>query len=76
MTKYGLLPDGEGWFVVNARDIRWRDTGPLGVYCSFEADAALKHGAGVERETTDPSEAYAGVPRLRCAYRVGLLPVR
>jgi hypothetical protein len=22
-------------------------------------DAALRHGAGVERETTDPQEAYA-----------------
>jgi uncharacterized cupin superfamily protein len=36
MTKYGLMPDGEGWFVVNARSIRWRDTGPLGFYCDFE----------------------------------------
>ena len=36
MTKVGLAPEGEGSFVVNARDIHWRDTGPLGVYCSFE----------------------------------------
>ena len=36
MTKFGLVPEGEGWFVVNARDNRWRDTGPLGVFCSFE----------------------------------------
>ena len=25
-----------GWFVVNARDSRWREVGPLGSYCSFE----------------------------------------
>lgn len=35
-TKYGLVTDGEGWFVINARDSRWRDTGPLGFYCDFE----------------------------------------
>ena len=35
-TPYGLAPDGEGWFVVNARDIRWRDWGPLGANCDFE----------------------------------------
>jgi uncharacterized cupin superfamily protein len=35
-TRYGLAPDGEGWFVVNARDARWRDWGPLGVNCDFE----------------------------------------
>ncbi len=22
-TDAGLVPDGEGWFVVNARDARW-----------------------------------------------------
>jgi uncharacterized cupin superfamily protein len=35
-TKYGLVTDGDGWFVINARDSRWRDTGPLGFYCNFE----------------------------------------
>jgi mannose-6-phosphate isomerase-like protein (cupin superfamily) len=35
-TRFGLAPDGEGWFVVNARDVRWRDFGPLGVACDFE----------------------------------------
>jgi uncharacterized cupin superfamily protein len=35
-TRFGLAPDGEGWFVVNARDARWRYFGPLGVACDFE----------------------------------------
>ena len=35
-TKYGFCPDGPGWFVVNARDVRWRDCGPLGAYSDFE----------------------------------------
>jgi quercetin dioxygenase-like cupin family protein len=36
MSKNGLVVDGEGWFVVNAGDSRWRDEGPLGAYCTFE----------------------------------------
>jgi uncharacterized cupin superfamily protein len=35
-TKFGLAPDDDGWFVVNARESRWRDAGPLGKFCSFE----------------------------------------
>jgi quercetin dioxygenase-like cupin family protein len=35
-TANGLVADVEGWFVVNARESRWRDEGPLGVYCTFE----------------------------------------
>jgi uncharacterized cupin superfamily protein len=35
-TRFGLAPDGEGWFVVNARDVGWRDYGPLGAACNFE----------------------------------------
>src|SRR3954471_5257121 len=36
LTKHGLVVDGEGWFVVNARESRWRSEGPLGSYCTFE----------------------------------------
>ena len=35
-TKFGLRPSGQGWFVVNAREMRWRDTGSLGAFCDFE----------------------------------------
>ena len=167
-TKFGLVADVDGWFVLNARDSRWRDYGPLGFGCNFEGkrpfeqlginvnvlepgqplglyhherhqegflvlsgecllvvegetrtlrawdffhcpggiahlivgagsgpavllavgarggrkrlvypvDAvATAHGAGVERETTKRSEAYAGVPRpVRAPYREGWLP--
>jgi uncharacterized cupin superfamily protein len=36
MTRGGASPDGDGWFVLNARHSRWRDDGPLGRYCTFE----------------------------------------
>ena len=35
-TKYGLVNDGDGWCVVNAREARWRERESLGVYCDFE----------------------------------------
>jgi uncharacterized cupin superfamily protein len=38
-------------------------------------EVALRHGAGVERETSDPDEAYARFPdRSPASYREGWLP--
>jgi uncharacterized cupin superfamily protein len=167
-TKHGLVADGDGWFVINARESRWRDAGHFGRYCDFEGKRrfrqfglnlsilqpgqpiglyhseraqeaflvlsgeclllvegeerhlrtwdffhcpggtahmivgagsgpsvvlavgarggrkglvylvealALAHGAGVERETTKPQEAYARYPSFtRCRYGEGWLP--
>src|SRR3989304_1440386 len=38
-TPAGLVPEGGGWFVVNAREARWWHTDELGRACSFEGDA-------------------------------------
>ena len=38
-TGAGLVPAGEGWFVVNAREARWREGDPLGRVCFFEAES-------------------------------------
>jgi uncharacterized cupin superfamily protein len=56
---------------VGARDL---STGPdWGAYTVDEA--AQRHGAGVERETTDENEAYARFPRGELTrYREGWLP--
>jgi uncharacterized cupin superfamily protein len=43
MTKFGYMPDAQGWFVVIAREIRWREWGPLGVYCDFEGKRRFPH---------------------------------
>jgi uncharacterized cupin superfamily protein len=40
-TEHGLVPKGQGWFVLNARDAQWWNRGGRGVLCEFE-------GAGVE----------------------------
>jgi uncharacterized cupin superfamily protein len=43
-TERGLVPKGEGWFVLNARETPWWERPGRGVLCEFE-------GAGVEGAT-------------------------
>ena len=57
-TKFGLVPDGDGWFVVNAREIRWRDTGPLGLYCDFEGKRPFK-GIGINVNVLLPGQCMS-----------------
>jgi uncharacterized cupin superfamily protein len=40
-TENGLVPKGQGWFVLNAREAQWWDRKGRGVLCEFE-------GAGFE----------------------------
>ena len=54
-TKFGLVPDGEGWFVLNARENRWRDWGPLGSNCDFEGKRPFKQ-FGINLNTLLPGE--------------------
>jgi uncharacterized cupin superfamily protein len=59
-AEHGLVPDGEGWFVLNTRDARWFDGVELGgLYTSFEGENArfpqLGFGIGILR----PGEANA-----------------
>jgi uncharacterized cupin superfamily protein len=35
-TKYGLVADVDGWFVVNAKEARWRESDAFGIWCDFE----------------------------------------
>ena len=37
-TENGLVPQGEGWFVVNAREARWSESEAFDRYCTFEGD--------------------------------------
>jgi len=55
MSKNGLVVDGEGWFIVNARDSRWRDEGPLGSYCTFEGKRRFPH-LGINISVLEPGE--------------------
>ena len=55
ISKNGLVTDGEGWFVVNARDSRWREEGPLGSYCTFEGKRRFPH-FGINISVLEPGE--------------------
>jgi quercetin dioxygenase-like cupin family protein len=55
LSKNGLVVDGEGWFVVNARESRWRDEGPLGSFCTFEGKRRFPH-FGMNINVLEPGE--------------------
>jgi hypothetical protein len=67
---------GRGPCLVLAVGARGLSTGPD--WGGYTVDrAAIRHGAGVEQETTDPDVAYARFPPRRpTGYREGWLPDR
>jgi uncharacterized cupin superfamily protein len=73
-TEHAIIGAGDGPCVVLAAGSRVRSAGPgWGAYTVDQA--AIRRGAGVERETTDPDEAYERFPRgALMAYREGRLP--
>ena len=73
-TKHIILGTGDAPCVVLAVGAREHQGGPeWGGYPVDEI--ALRHGVGVEAETTDAAEAYARFPKYRPgAYRQGWLP--
>jgi uncharacterized cupin superfamily protein len=52
-TEHGLAPKGEGWFVVNARDVVWYDRGPRGRVMSFDGEPEFEQ-LGVNIFVLDP----------------------
>jgi uncharacterized cupin superfamily protein len=54
-TKYGLVADVDGWFVINARESRWMDSGPLGFFCNFEGKRRFKQ-LGINLNVLEPGQ--------------------
>ncbi len=73
-TKHVIVGAGDAPCVVLAVGARDRSTGPdWGGYTVDEA--ALRHGAGVDQETTDQHQAYAPFPKREpMRYREGWIP--
>jgi uncharacterized cupin superfamily protein len=59
-TEHGLVPEGDGWFVVNAREARWWHTDELGRACLFEGDVEFAE-VGINIHVLEP-----GIPN--CMY--------
>ena len=64
LSKNGLVTDGEGWFIVNARESRWRDEGLLGSYCTFEGKRRFPQ-LGININVLEPGQAMAMYHRER-----------
>jgi uncharacterized cupin superfamily protein len=82
-TKHTIVGAGEGLCAILAIGGRERHTRVVDGRMSQAPDwggytvdqAALRHGAGVEQETSDPAEAYARFPDpVPARYRDGWLP--
>jgi uncharacterized cupin superfamily protein len=54
-TATGLVPQDDGWFVVNARDAAWKD-GDFGAYTRFEGDARFP-SIGINLNVLPPGQA-------------------
>jgi uncharacterized cupin superfamily protein len=63
-TKYGLVADGDGWFVINARESRWRDTGHFGHYCDFEGKRRFRQ-LGINLNVLEPGQPMSLYHRER-----------
>jgi uncharacterized cupin superfamily protein len=55
-TENGLVPHGEGWYVLNAREARWLHG--MGSYCNFEGDVRFPD-LGININVMDPGEPMA-----------------
>lgn len=54
-TENGLVPKGEGWYVLNARAAKWGHTEPFGSFCAFEGDVAFPE-LGINVNTLTPGQ--------------------
>jgi quercetin dioxygenase-like cupin family protein len=55
-TETGLVPAGDGWFVVNLADIGWERVDRGGTWCSFEAPSARSPLLGIGVHVLWPGE--------------------
>jgi quercetin dioxygenase-like cupin family protein len=57
-TENGLVPKGEGWFVVNAREAAWRHGEDRPAICDFEGDPEFSQ-IGIHLNVLEPGQAMA-----------------
>jgi uncharacterized cupin superfamily protein len=54
-TEHGLVPNGDGWFVVNAREARWWHHDTFGSAVTFEGDVRFED-FGINIQVLQPGE--------------------
>jgi uncharacterized cupin superfamily protein len=55
-TETGLVPKGDGWFVVNAREARWRRAPGRSAVCDFEGEPEFPQ-LGINLSVLAPGES-------------------
>ncbi len=59
-TEHGIVPSGDGWFVLNARDARWYHGEGRGAVCVFEGEPARDFTQlGINLNVLQPGEPMA-----------------
>jgi len=64
-TDAGLVPAGEGWFVVNLLAAAWERKGEFGVRCRVEAPDARFPGFGIAMHVLDPGQPNGSITPKR-----------
>jgi uncharacterized cupin superfamily protein len=57
-TEHGLAPRGDGWFVLNAREARWRHGEGRAAICEFEGEPEFPQ-VGINLNVLAPGETMA-----------------
>src|SRR3989440_3811228 len=57
-TEHGLMPTGDGWFVLNAREARWRYMEGRGAYSMLEGEPEFSQ-LGIHLVVLGPGEPMA-----------------
>jgi uncharacterized cupin superfamily protein len=57
-TQHGLVPAGEGWFVLNAADATWRERPGRGFFCELEGGGDFPQ-LGINIQVLGPGEPMA-----------------
>ena len=57
-TEHGLVPEGEGWFVVNARETRWGLADGRTAVCIFEGESGFDQ-LGINVSVMEPGQFMA-----------------
>ena len=61
-TEHGVLPEGEGWYVLNAREAEWYAKEGLGASVDFEGDVRFaQYGVNIQvLDSGEPNSMYHG----------------
>jgi uncharacterized cupin superfamily protein len=57
-TEHGLVAQGEGWYVVNARDVRWYHAEGRSAFCDLEGDQDFPQ-LGINVQVLQPGQPMA-----------------